>query len=118
MATKKKTQKARRAVIVDGTRTPFVRAFKEYTTLDTIALSDIAVQGLLDKTELDPKEIDAVVWGGVLFAPGAPNIAREVVLDLKLPTDIEGYTVTRACASGLQAITDAEIGRASCRERG
>lgn len=107
MATKKKAQKARRAVIVDGTRTPFVRAFKEYTTLDTIALSDIAVQGLLDKTELDPKEIDAVVWGGVLFAPGAPNIAREIVLDLKLPTDIEGYTVTRACASGLQAITDA-----------
>jgi len=110
MATKKtspKAQKPRRAVIVDGTRTPFVRAFKEYMTLDTIALSNIAVQGLLDKTELDPKEIDSVIWGGVLFAPGAPNIAREVVLDLKLPTDIEGYTVTRACASGLQAITDA-----------
>lgn len=110
MATKKtspKAQKPRRAVIVDGTRTPFVRAFKEYMTLDTIALSNIAVQGLLDKTELDPKEIDSVIWGGVLFAPGAPNTAREVVLDLKLPTNIDGRTVTRACASGLQAITDA-----------
>lgn len=107
MATKKKTKKARRAVIVDGTRTPFVRAFREYMQLDTIALANIAVKGLLDKTELDTKELDSVIWGGVLFAAGAPNTAREVVLDLGLPTSIPGDTVTMACASGLKAITDA-----------
>jgi acetyl-CoA acyltransferase len=35
----------------------------------------------------------------------APNLAREIVLDLKLPHSVEGMTVTRACASGLQAVT-------------
>lgn len=105
---KKKTAKqARRAVIVDGTRTPFVRAFKEYMNLDTFALAGLAVSGLLKKTELDTKEIDSVVWGGVVLNPDAPNIARELVLDLGLPANIEGHTVTRACASGLQAVTDA-----------
>jgi acetyl-CoA acyltransferase len=35
------------------------------------------------------------------------NIGREIILDLGLPTSIDGMTVTRACASGLQAITSA-----------
>lgn len=117
MATKKKTaakaadkpaaNKARRAVIVDGTRTPFVRAFAEYTKLDSIALADIAVKGLLNKTQLDTDQIDQVIWGGVILPAGSPNIAREIVLDLKLPYSIDGFTVTRACASGLQAVTSA-----------
>ena len=41
-----------RAVIVDGVRTPFVRAFAEYTELDTIALGVSAVRGLLEKSRL------------------------------------------------------------------
>lgn len=117
MATKKNNQgaaqaeaaapKVRRAVIVDGMRTPFVRAFAEYTKLDSIALADIAVKGLLNKTELDTTQIDQIIWGGVILPTGSPNIAREIVLDLKLPYSIDGFTVTRACASGLQAVTSA-----------
>lgn len=107
MATKNTAPKKRRAVIVDGVRTPFVRSFKEYTKLDSIALADIAVKGLLDKTQLDTSQIDQVIWGGVILPAGSPNIARELVLDLKLPTSIDGFTVTRACASGLQAVTSA-----------
>jgi acetyl-CoA acyltransferase len=45
------------------------------------------------------------VWGGVILPSMAPNLAREIVLDLKLPHSVEGMTVTRACASGLQAVT-------------
>lgn len=37
----------------------------------------------------------------------APNIAREIVMDLKLPSKITGVTVSRACLSGLQAILQA-----------
>lgn len=106
-ATPSDVKKGRRAVIVDGTRTPFVKAFAQYTKLDTIALADIAVKGLLKQSQLDPKEIDSVIWGGVILPAGSPNIARELVLDLKLPYEIDGFTVTRACASGLQAITSA-----------
>lgn len=96
-----------RAVIVAGMRTPFVRAFGPLMKMDTFALSSAAVKALLDKTGLDKKEINGVSWGGVILPGGAPNIAREIVLDLDMPHDIEGTTVTRACTSGLVAITNA-----------
>lgn len=105
MATRSKA--SRRAVIVDGARTPFVKAFGEFLKLDTIALADRAVAGLLQKSEFPREEIDAIVWGGVILPSLAPNVAREVALDLGLPYRVEGHTVTRACASGLQAITSA-----------
>lgn len=98
---------ARRAVIVGGNRTPFVKAFSEFLNLDTIDLGVEAVRGLLDRTGLDAAELDGVIWGGVLLPSLAPNVAREIVLDLDLPASVEAMTVTRACASGLQAITDA-----------
>jgi acetyl-CoA acyltransferase len=103
MATAKKT--TRRAVIVGGVRTPFVRAFAEFAQLDSIALAVAAVEALLGKTGIPRSEIQSVIWGGVILPSAAPNIARELVLDLKLSPSIEGMTVTRACASGLQAIT-------------
>ncbi len=105
-----------RAVIVGGARTPFVRAFAELTTMDTIALGEAAVRGLLERTGVPWDQIDGVVWGGVILPPTAPNVAREIVLDLGLPKTAEARTVTRACASGLRAITDAvaAIERGEC----
>jgi acetyl-CoA acyltransferase len=99
----------RRVVIVGGARTPFVRAFAEFTELDTIALGVAAVKGLLERTQVPRNAIDAVVWGGVILPPTAPNVGREIVLDLGLPASVEATTVTRACASGLQAITTAAL---------
>jgi acetyl-CoA acyltransferase len=97
----------RRAVVVGGVRTPFVRAFAEFLQMDTIALGCAAVRGLLERTGVPHREIDAIVWGGVILPGLAPNVGREIALDLRLPASVEGMTVTRACASGLQAITSA-----------
>ncbi|MFW6051785.1 MAG: acetyl-CoA C-acyltransferase [Myxococcota bacterium] len=102
-----KKKNGRRAVVVGGVRTPFVKAFGEFLLMDTIALADAATEALLERTEVPHAELDAIVWGGVILPGMAPNIAREVALDLKLPASVEGRTVTRACASGLQAVTDA-----------
>lgn len=95
----------RRAVIVAGARTPFVRAFGPLLKVDTIGLGVAAVAGLLKRTELPREEVDAIVWGGVVLPGYAPNVGREIALDLRLPASVEAYTVTRACASGLQAVT-------------
>jgi acetyl-CoA acyltransferase len=97
----------RRAVIVGGVRTPFVKAFSELQELDTIALGVAAIAALLRKLDLPRKEIDALIWSGVVLPPLSVNIGREIVLDLGLPSAVDGMTVTRACASGLQAITSA-----------
>jgi acetyl-CoA acyltransferase len=104
----------RRAVVVGGARTPFVKAFAEYLKLDTIALGVAAVRGMLERYPIPRREIDAVVWGGVLLPSMWPNIGREIALDVGLDPAVEAMTVTRACASGLQAITTA----AAAIERG
>ena len=96
---------SRRAVVVGGIRTPFVKAFSAFTRLDTIDLGVAATAALLREHEVPRDEIDSIVWGGVIFPPTAPNLAREIALDLKLPASVEGMTCTRACASGLQAVT-------------
>jgi acetyl-CoA acyltransferase len=97
--------KNRRAVIVGGARTPFVKAFTDFVELDTIALGVAAARGLLERTKLSYKEVESIVWGGVILPGASPNVAREIALDLRLDPACEGMTVTRACASGLQAIT-------------
>lgn len=103
----------RRAVVVGGVRTPFVRAFGPFAEIDTIGLGCAAVRSLLARTGVERKRIESIVWGGVLLPGLAPNVGREIALDLRMP-DVEAVTVTRACASGLQAITTA----AAAIERG
>ena len=95
----------RRAVVVGGVRTPFAKAFAELMRLDTIALGTAAVRGLLDRYPVAPSDIDALIWGSVIIPSQSPNVGREIVLDAKLGVGVEAMTVTRACTSGLQAIT-------------
>jgi acetyl-CoA acyltransferase len=103
------TTKRRRAVVIGGVRTPFVKAFAEFMRLDTIALGVAAVRGLLDRYPVPRREIGALIWGGVILPAHAPNVGREIVLDLaregRIDTEVEALTVSRACASGLQAVT-------------
>jgi len=94
----------RRCVIVTGVRTPFVKSFSSLIDVDSIGLSVAAISGLLTKTKLDPHLIDSIIMGNVVVTSAAPNLARESILDLKLPRHIPGTTVSMACLSGLEAI--------------
>jgi acetyl-CoA acyltransferase len=93
--------------IVGGVRTPFA---KSGTTLKSMTANDLGrlcVAELVQRTNLDAKEIDILVYGTVVPSVVAPNIAREVALLPMLPKGIPAVTVSRACASANQAITDA-----------
>lgn len=107
-----------RAVIVTGVRTPFVKSFGALMKVDTIGLSSAAVAGLLAKTKLDPNEINHLIWGNVVMQTNAPNCAREIIIDLNMPKHIAAHSTSMACASGLNAITQActliEGGHADC----
>ena len=112
MAKKKSNQ--RRAVIIGGVRTPFLRSFGAFTKLDTIALGSAAVKGLLDRYPVERRDIGGLIWGGVIIPSASANIGREIVLEAGLPPEVEGTTVSRVCTSGLFAITTA----AAAIERG
>src|SRR5437762_5639811 len=96
----------RRVAVVAGVRTPFAKAgtaLKDFTAID---LGKLAVAELVQRANLDGKNVEAIVYGTVVPAVIAPNIAREVSLMPMLPRACEAYTVSRACASANQAITD------------
>lgn len=97
----------RRVAIVAGVRTPFARSgsvLKDYTAID---LGKLAVAELVQRTALDGAGVDLVTFGTVLPSVLAPNLAREIALLPHFPKTVQGYTVSRACASANQAITDA-----------
>ena len=97
----------RRVAIVAGVRTPFVKAGTSFRNISAIDLGKLTVAELLQRADLDGKEVTALVFGTVIPSVLAPNIAREVSLIPQLPKGCEAYTVGRACASANQAITDA-----------
>ncbi len=97
----------RRVAIVAGVRTPFAKSGTLLKDIDAIELGKLAVAELLQRTGLDGKEVDGVVYGTVVPNVIAPNIAREVSLLPMLPKGVQAFTVSRACASANQAITDA-----------
>jgi len=97
----------RRVAIVAGVRTPFAKSGTVLRNLSAIELGKIAVAELIQRTSLDGKAVQAVVFGTVVPNVQAPNIAREVSLMPMLPKGVEAFTVSRACASANQAITDA-----------
>jgi acetyl-CoA acyltransferase len=97
----------RRVAIVDGCRTPFAKAGTAYRSLSAVELGKVAVRELIERTNLDVKTVDQMVYGTVVQSVQEPNIAREVTLGSGLPGTVPAFTVGRACASSNQAITSA-----------
>ena len=97
----------RRVAIVAGLRTPFARAGSDLKSASAADLGRAVVAELVQRTAIDAREVDILVFGTVVPDVLAPNIAREVALLPIFPKTIPAFTVSRACASANQAITDA-----------
>jgi acetyl-CoA acyltransferase len=96
-----------RVAVIRGVRTPFAKSGTHYARLTALDLAKMAVVELIERTGLNPNEIQEVVFGNVIPSVKGPNIAREIILGTGLPTKIPGYSVGKACASANQAITAA-----------
>lgn len=94
-----------RAAIVAGYRTPFARSGTLLKDLTAIELGKMAVRELVARSGVRGADVDHLIYGTVVHNPHAGNIAREVGL-ATLPKSVPAVTVSRACASANQAITD------------
>ena len=97
-----------RLVIVDGIRTPFCKAGTDLAALGADELGRIAVSALLMRSDLDPALIDEVIFGCVAQPADAANVARVIALRAGIPQSVPAVTVHRNCASGCEAITQAQ----------
>lgn len=91
-------------VFIDGCRTPFLKSGTDYLNLMSYELGQFAIKGLIQKTGLDPKEVDQVIMGTVISNVQTSNVAREAALGAGLPNTAHCQTVTQACISANRAI--------------
>jgi acetyl-CoA acyltransferase len=95
-----------RVALVASCRTPFAKSGEVFKDLSALDLAKVAVQGLVEKSEIDPKLIGTLVMGQVIPSIKAPNLGRETALGALLPKSVPAHTLNRACASSNQAIAD------------
>lgn len=98
----------RNVYVVDGARTPFLKA----KGIGPFTGSDLAVAAgrtLLNRQPFSPKELDEVIIGSAMPGPDEANIARVVALRLGCGDKVPGFTVMRNCASGMQALDNAAL---------
>ena len=92
-------------VIVEGVRTPFVKAGTKFKKVHAGELGQVALRELIERTNLDAEEIGEVIVGCVGNPPDAVNIARVVALKAGVPLKTSAHTVHRNCASALESIS-------------
>ncbi|HWN42897.1 MAG TPA: acetyl-CoA C-acyltransferase, partial [Thermoanaerobaculia bacterium] len=109
------------AYILDAVRTPRGRGKAGKGALSGIHSQELMAQvlnGLAERSGIDPAEVDDVVVGCVSQAgeQGA-NVARNAILAAGWPVEVTGVSLNRFCGSGLQAVSFAAMGVASGYQR-
>ena len=104
------TSLAGRAVyIVDGARTPFLKARGKTGPFKAVDLAVGAGRPLLDRLPFSPTDLDQVILGCVMPGPKEANIARVAALRMECGEGVPAWTVQRNCASGMQALDCAAL---------
>lgn len=96
---------SRRVVVVDGVRTPFVKAGSDLREVPAWELGRAATRELFARVGLAGDHVDEVIFGCVAQPSDSANIARTIALRSGVPLDVPAVTVGRNCASGLEAVT-------------
>jgi acetyl-CoA acyltransferase 2 len=100
--------KAGDIAIVNGARTPFGRYCGKLKDFTAQELGAVAAKGAMDRSGVDPKEFDHVVFGNAQQTSGdALSGARHVGLRAGIPIEVPALTVNRLCGSGMQSIVSA-----------
>ncbi len=93
----------RRVAIIGGNRIPFARSNGPYFTASNTDMLTAALNGLVERFNLQGQRIGEVVAGAVLKHSRDFNMTRECVLTTQLAPETPAYDIQQACGTGLQA---------------
>ncbi|MCD8087423.1 MAG: thiolase family protein [Oscillospiraceae bacterium] len=91
-------------VIVDACRTAVGKMGGACRPLSALDMACATIKGNLDRSGIDPSEIDEVILGHCRQTSDEPNIARVAALKVGIPEKCAAHTVMRQCASGMTAV--------------
>ena len=92
-------------VIVNAVRTPvgaFGRSLRDISAVD---LGVTAVKELINRTGINPADVEELIFGCVLQGGQGQNVARQILIKSGIPHDIPAMTVNKVCASGLRSVS-------------
>ncbi|OAL77093.1 acetyl-CoA C-acetyltransferase [Acinetobacter sp. SFA] len=93
----------RRVAIIGGNRIPFARSNGAYFTASNTDMFTAALNGLVERFNLQGQRLGEVVAGAVLKHSRDFNMTRECVLNTALAAETPAYDIQQACGTGLQA---------------
>jgi acetyl-CoA C-acetyltransferase len=99
----------REAVICEPVRTAIGRAGGMFRDVTATTLAATVLRSLIDRTGVNPDDVDDVLFGQCYPNGEAPAIGRVATLDAGLPVTTPGLQLDRRCGSGLQAVINAAM---------
>ncbi|HEY3170281.1 MAG TPA: acetyl-CoA C-acetyltransferase [Thermoanaerobaculia bacterium] len=91
--------------VLSAARTPIGKFGGSFASLSAADLGEVAAKAAVERSGLPPAAIDEAIFGHARQAGGGPNTARQVSHRAGIPDSVPAYTVNKACASSLKALT-------------
>jgi acetyl-CoA C-acetyltransferase len=106
------------AYILSAVRTPIGKFGGSLASLTAADMGVAAAKAAIERSQVQPEQIEETIFGNARQAGGGPNPARQIAIRSGVPQESPAFTVNKACASGLKSIALAyqsiAIGDASC----
>jgi acetyl-CoA C-acetyltransferase len=104
--------------ILSGVRTPIGKFGGGLASLTAADMGVVAAKAAMERAGVEPAQVEETIFGNARQAGGGPNVARQISVRSGVPREVPGFTVNKACASGLKSIALAYqailLGDANC----
>jgi acetyl-CoA C-acetyltransferase len=94
-------------VICSIARTPIGRFGDVYSPLSAVDLGAVAIEGAIERAEIDPDQVDEVLFGHVIQAGQGQITSRQAAVKAGVPMTVPATTINKVCLSGMTAIQEA-----------
>ena len=104
--------------ILSAVRTPIGKFGGSLASLTAADMGVVAAKAAIERGGIQPEQVEETIFGNARQAGGGPNPARQISIRSGVPQEVPGFTVNKACASGLKSIALAYqsilLGEANC----
>jgi acetyl-CoA C-acetyltransferase len=106
------------AYILSAVRTPIGKFGGSLASLTAADMGVVAAKAAMERAGVQASQVEETIFGNARQAGGGPNPARQISVRSGVPEEVPAFTVNKACASGMKAITLAYqaivLGESSC----
>ncbi len=93
-----------KTVILGAARTPIGKLGGALSSIDATKLGGIAIEAALERSGVDPEQVQHVVVGQVLQGGAGQIPSRQAQINAGIPKEVPSETINKVCASGMRAI--------------